>query len=1058
MAAAVVTRIVEKNPALLLERAADGLFPLAPATREHPWPTLGAWLVLRQGGLRDDFYRLAAARGVAGWFDPSICLFTELRTRWGAPSAMLPLTEPERHAILARLLDERGRAVFGRGAVTDAWVPAVDKLIGEFVSEGISTAAFTTAMRATADDAHARDRAESLASVLEGWETTLASSGRIDGRDSKVRLAREIAADPSAFAARLGGRREIRIVGLADLRGGWRQLLEALVASPVLDRVEVLTTAALDLPAGFSQDSTTVGETTVVDEVVGTTVLWQAPDTAREAELVAVRVRALIDEGAEPARIAVIARQARPAVDTMANALAQIGVPVTARRRDALVETTPARALLAILTAARERWSRHSVAELAEHPLLRKGTGLDAGIVNTVGYSRAVSSRAGWREGFRELLQRCESREREEDEPESRRDTLPPSARVRDALAAWDAIDSRLGALDEPRVLADWCAWAHGALQDPGWGIAAALAEPCVDAAVWRSELRARDEIAAIIHAWREALGTFGAPALPMDADRFLDRLTLMLSQDVVTPPTTDFGVVVAEALAAGWRSFDHVFVVGLTAGEFPRRPVPGQVFDAGEREALIAAGLPLDAPDAWRERERELFRVLAAGARKTLTLSWPAMDAEGREVARSAFVDEAAAELALSLGLAKDDSEDEALERAGALVRFPSHEALVHGFPVARDDAAIARAHVAAAREHDRFARALAGTRAAALSPWNGIIGDPALVTWLGSRFDESYEWSATQLEQAAKCRWHWFASRLLGLDTLTDADDQLEPTVSGALRHDALDRFFARARALRGPDIPVQLVNRDLAEWAFDLMREALDAAWEAAEAKGLWLGPPVLHGVARAEMLRDLEEYLRFEAKYNEDGTNNRTSASKIVRGGAIEGEFKFNDIELSGAGVTFRLRGSIDRIDRGVDERITGADRYIAAIDYKSSKYSTPAAGKAKAWDDGIVLQVPLYAAALEKMRPGSTVARMEYRTLRRPEIVHQLSLHPVKAGEVQDAPEARAKLSAALDAAGRLITELRTGQLPALPAPSAGCPPFCPARDICRIPGGPVEVK
>jgi len=60
-------------------------------------------------------------------------------------------------------------------------------------------------------------------------------------------------------------------------------------------------------------------------------------------------------------------------------------------------------------------------------------------------------------------------------------------------------------------------------------------------------------------------------------------------------------------------------------------------------------------------------------------------------------------------------------------------------------------------------------------------------------------------------------------------------------------------------------------------------------------------------------------------------------------------------------------------------------------------------------------------------------------------------------EVQDAPEAGAKLAAALDAAGERVLQVRSAVLPAFPAPSCGCSPFCPARDICRIPGGPVEV-
>ena len=75
---------------------------------------------------------------------------------------------------------------------------------------------------------------------------------------------------------------------------------------------------------------------------------------------------------------------------------------------------------------------------------------------------------------------------------------------------------------------------------------------------------------------------------------------------------------------------------------------------------------------------------------------------------------------------------------------------------------------------------------------------------------------------------------------------------------------------------------------------------------------------------------------------------------------------------------------------MDERIARPWQYIAAIDYKSTEYSTPAAGKKEGWDDGVVLQVPLYTAALQQLRPEDLVARMEYRTIREPKPVHTLS--------------------------------------------------------------------
>ena len=521
----------------------------------------------------------------------------------------------------------------------------------------------------------------------------LADIGRSDGRDAKVRLARDIIEHPDEFSTRLEGRRDLRFVGLADLRGGWRQLLAALAASPVIDRLEILTSFPLALPAELHA---VVESPDAPPSFAGTLFtsnstspaaahLIETPDSAREVELVAVRVRQLVDRGVAPARIAVIARQARPLVNEVATALGLLGVPTTVRRRTALAHTAPARALRSILAAAADNWSRHTVVEIAENPLL--ATGLSADVLNVVGYTQQMTSLEDWSEALTTLLARCEARERGEDDDDAHRVRLPASSSVKDAIATWQALRPRLADVGAERPLVGWFAWVRDTLSDGAWGIGARLEVPLADRDTWHADIRARDLIAELAGAWAKALADFGNNDAPIDAFTFAARLQLLLDQDLVTPPATDFGVVVAEALAAGWRAFDHVFVIGLAAGVFPQRPGDSGLLDRTDRLALVAGGLGIDPPDSWRERERELFRVICAASRTQLTLSWPVMDAGGREVARSAFADEAAATLARSLGV--DDSDD-ALEAKGVLERMPTNLALVAGFPAAATERAI--------------------------------------------------------------------------------------------------------------------------------------------------------------------------------------------------------------------------------------------------------------------------------------------------------------------------------------------------------------------------------
>src|SRR6185437_5207827 len=108
---------------------------------------------------------------------------------------------------------------------------------------------------------------------------------------------------------------------------GWRTLLDALAASPAVDRVIVYsTTASLDLgvpaehlpgtPEGFvSIAAELFRDHSTARELLLQPQLLSAPDVEREHDEIARRVRALIDGGAAPNRIAIVSRKARPHVD-----------------------------------------------------------------------------------------------------------------------------------------------------------------------------------------------------------------------------------------------------------------------------------------------------------------------------------------------------------------------------------------------------------------------------------------------------------------------------------------------------------------------------------------------------------------------------------------------------------------------------------------------------------------------------------------------------------------------------------------------------------------------
>jgi len=334
----------------------------------------------------------------------------------------------------------------------------------------------------------------------------------------------------------------------------------------------------------------------------------------------------------------------------------------------------------------------------------------------------------------------------------------------------------------------------------------------------------------------------------------------------------------------------------------------------------------------------------------------------------------------------------------------------------------------------------------------YDGIIDDPSMLAWLATRYGDAYLWSPSQLEQYAKCPWAWFSHRLLNLGRREDPDEEMDPVVRGGVLHDALRRFFEQAVERTGG--PVFLREADL-RWAEPLARAALADALGAAESQA-WLGHELLRGATMEELTRVLIGYLRWEAReVNERSYNKRTKAAQLVRTGAWLHECEFDDAALEREGIVFRYRGRVDRVDRGTDERAS-VGHLIAAIDYKSSQAAVPGGGAPDAWTDGVVLQVPLYAHALARLQPGASVARVEYRSLRRPKALHQLQLHQIekRTQVLFQSTEDADRMEQALDHVPRLVRAIRRGEFPVRPAPSCGCPPFCHARDICRVPGGP----
>lgn len=1032
---ASITLVVGRDPRRLLERAASGFLTPRDAAVDDPFPSPDYVLALRQGGVRDDLIALAAERGVPGWFNPPLCIFHELPD-WLGATDRTPCADFTRAALLSHVVRESASEIFGRLRGMDGILEALEQLVGELCAEGVSPDAFAAAIHTLVPhDEFERARNHELEVVYRGYHDALESAGLRDGRDALVDCARAIERDPDALGARLGHRREIRFFGLQDPRGGWRVLLRALAATEVLDRVVVYSSDRLSLGDVPHATEEQTEAPTMATRLFTTTergpehmVTIEAPTVERELAEVGSRIRTLVDRGVALDRIAVVARRARPYVDLVLRTLRRFAVPATARRRYAYRDIPVIRSLLALYRAAASGWTRARLAELADLPYLEHR--LDSRVLNYIGYRRRVQGLDEWRKALDELLQESQDYEAMREGAKDPREQPPPSSeRVRLAIHGFVDFLPLGKRLEESRSLGSWLdALVVLVREDP-----LHIEERIYDVPPDRLDVAKRDltgwrGLEQILAEWLEAVRTWGGAEEQLTVARFHSRLQEMLAGDVALWTETLQGVRVLEGLAAAYRSFDHVFLVGMAAGQFPLSPPRSAILDEADRASLAAAGLPLDLHADWEARERSLFRVLVAGTGERLTLSSPRLGSSGSESIRSAFVD----------ALADVTTEVPAIVGRQSLVS--------DALPLFRDPAVATHAARMALIERQRELRIA--------TPYTGYLGHPELVAWLQGKFGDQRLWSPTQLEAYAKCPWAYFSGRLLGVEKLEDPDDEMEPTVRGSVLHDALARFYGRAVERNG-DQPVFLRQTDL-EWAEEALVRALDVTLDAFR-QTTWLGTPVLRAAKREELRRILVGYLQWEVQLHEDMFNRRKQiAPRMLRTAVALHERHFDHAVLDRDGVRFVYRGAVDRVEVGIDERVKDGRRFLAAVDYKTTKASTPGGGDREAWDEHVALQLPLYAHALEQLVEGAVVARVEYRALVHPERVHTLELHAVdKRSEVRYPNEQhRQRMDRALGAVPALVKRIRGGEFPAAPAPSCGCPSYCHAWDICRVSGGP----
>ncbi|HEV8324531.1 MAG TPA: PD-(D/E)XK nuclease family protein [Myxococcota bacterium] len=851
-----------------------------------------------------------------------------------------------------------------------------------------------------------------------------------------------------------------------------------------------------------------------------------AARSADEPRAVAAYVRTLCDRGVAPDAIAVALPGLDRQADRVREALARAGVPCACRRGPSVAAAPPATLVLDVLRAARHGFPREALAALLGSRYLDPPADARGRAVGRLvpGLLRAAGVRDDRPPGA--LAADLEAHLARLDAAAGGR---PPRAAggggaADGALRAAAAHVARLcetwRPLGEPGPAAARLRLLRASLEALGWtrrAGAAARAGPgrAPDA---DDALRARDQaaVSAAAALCEEIAAALGGAVLEPAA--LAAHVEDALSSTTLAPASPRGGaVVLCDVRELGGAAFDHVVLAALQDGRFPARPPGDPVLSDGDRHALNAAlgrpalrlqqaraGGPAGSALPARETLDPLVFYLAlCAARRGVRLFHARADDLGRALGRSPFVDEvlrahprgeaavdalpvspipaaphvfhpadARARVALEGGRTADGSApppDLHLALARAAVERAREEFFLGRGPEAGDgrpDAALDGSAASAGPYVGVLA--LVAAREAGAPARGGATSDAALRAALRRHVADAPDapgWSATRLADYARCPFHYFAKRVLGLRPGDERGEALDARAGGKLLHRVLE---AALRALDSAALlPVTAqaaqLDRVLSVAAAAAMR-ALDA-WEAAEHRG----HPGLWALWRENALATLDAVLRLEAEQPLFPT------AAPMRPAGFEVAFGEPDARPALAlpspdgAETVHLYGRIDRVDRGGAAVPGGAaaglpgepsSGPVGVVDYKSGplpplrKLVEPdALGETE-------FQLPVYLAVVARdLAPGATDLHAVYLSLRDRGATKDLAgqLAPAqRAALVALDPAARAALRTAsgaarapanlADAVWRLVERVRAGDFAVRPRDCT----FCDYARACRV--------
>ncbi|MFH1550289.1 MAG: PD-(D/E)XK nuclease family protein [Planctomycetota bacterium] len=491
--------------------------------------------------------------------------------------------------------------------------------------------------------------------------------------------------------------------------------------------------------------------------------------------------------------------------------------------------------------------------------------------------------------------------------------------------------------------------------------------------------------------------------------------------------------VTIADVSEARNTSFPVVFIPGMSEGEFPKPVLQNAFLNDAERRRIKVTGGP-GLPETAEEQMKEmpLFYNAVTRAREKLIFTCPALDASGREVRRSWYLDE--------VEKLFDDVNRERRE-AGRVA--PPESAATNRREASLVVVALAQSNEGVSKNlyclpatdvaslADRIAVCEERDSLRPFGRYDGVLDDAKAVAILRSEL-ESAVFSVNKLDDYLKCPFNYFCKRVLGLEELPEPAAEMTPMDRGSHCHEILRRFYSARAGKRDGTTAVTPDNLDEAEGE---MSEICGEYFDSHAKRGL-VRHREIFAIEREQITKELLALLKYESG----------------RSGVVPSHFEWafgfkqflpgrdaasvpETLDIPCGEYTARIRGFVDRIDDCENGRVI--------IDYKTGSHM-PAVEQMVA---GLEIQLPVYAMAADGLLGEG------------PRKTREAFFISVRAGKGEKFLK-NDKLARAIETARQSIAQclagIAGGRFPS--TPSIECRDYCPCKEACKFDRRRMEKK